>query len=268
MLEILRLLAGTVALRPYVFVFLAVYLFLAAANMGLRRTLLFTVLAYLIAFLCEYSSIHNGFPFGLYHYISDTKDKELWIAGVPFMDSLSFAFLSYISFELAVVLRSPLAVKWSNIKLIEADGVRSSWGTTLLAALLMTYLDIVIDPVALQGDRWFLGKIYYYPDGGSYFGITISNFAGWFFVCAAVVRAFLFLEKRLEKYLGPRKGAFDYPFKALGVAGLYFGILGFNLTMTFLIGEITMGWASAFISLLLLVMLVNHISAQIQLQRR
>ena len=30
--------------------------------MGWRRTALYTVIAYLIAFVCEYSSVHNGFP--------------------------------------------------------------------------------------------------------------------------------------------------------------------------------------------------------------
>src|SRR5437016_13476708 len=103
MVEFLRLFAGTVALRPYVFTFLVAYLFLAVTSMGWRRTLLFTVLAYILAFCCEFSSIHNGFPFGLYYYIPETRNRELWIVGVPFMDSLSFTFLSFVSFELAVL---------------------------------------------------------------------------------------------------------------------------------------------------------------------
>jgi uncharacterized membrane protein len=256
MLEFLRLLAGTVMLRPYVFTFLAVYLFLAITTIGWRRTVLFTTVAYILAFLCEYSSIHNGFPFGLYQYISETKEKELWIAGVPFMDSLSFTFLSFVSFELAVLLRSPLKVNRSDLQVISLEPVRSSWMTTLLAGLLMMYLDIVIDPVALQGEKWFLGKIYYYPNGGSYFGVPISNFIGWFITCVLIVRVYLFL----EKWVTQRSGMLQYRFKGLGAAGLYFGVLGFNLAVTFLIGELMMGWVSSFIGLLMLLLLVNHIS--------
>jgi uncharacterized membrane protein len=256
MLELLKLLGGTVVLRPYVFIFLAVYLVLAITRMGWRRTLLFTAVAYSLAFLCEFSSIHTGFPFGLYHYIPETRDRELWIAGVPFMDSLSFTFLSYISFELAILLRSPLKVSSRDVQLIKVDGIRSSWATTFLAGLMMMYLDIVIDPVALQGERWFLGKIYFYPYGGPYFGVPIANFLGWFFTCVVIIRVFLALENLITNMSGVR----HYPFKGLGAAGLYFGVLGFNLTMTFLIGEVMMGWASSFIGLLLLLLLINHIS--------
>lgn len=257
--EILRLLIGTVLLRPYVFIFLAVYLVLAITGMGWRRTLLYTVLAYIVAFLCEYSSIHNGFPFGLYYYIASTDNQELWIAGVPFMDSLSFTFLSFISFELAIFLRSPLLVRSKDLQIVTLDRVRNSWFTSVLASILMMYLDIVIDPVALQGSRWFLGKIYYYPNGGDYFGVTIANFLGWLFVCFAILRCYLFLERLLARWLGNM--TFRYiPFRGLGGPGLYFGVLGFNLSMTFLIGERTMGWASTFIIFLLLLQCIQHIS--------
>jgi uncharacterized membrane protein len=256
MLEFLRLLGGTVTLRPYVFTFLAVYLFLAITIMGRRRTLLFTAVAYILAFLCEYSSIHNGFPFGLYYYIPETRGQELWIAGVPFMDSLSFTFLSFVSFQTAILLRSPLTIKKWDVQIVTSESVRSSWMTTLLAGLLMMYLDIIIDPVALQGEKWFLGKIYYYPNGGVYFGVPISNFLGWFFTCVVIIRAYLLLEQLIKE----RSGIWHYPFKGLGAVGLYFGVLGFNLTMTFLIGETMMGWVSAFLGLLLLLLILNHIS--------
>lgn len=262
MQEFIRLFIGTVALRPYVFVFFAAYLFLAITSMGWRRTAVFTVLAYVIAFVCEWSSVHNGFPFGLYYYIATTTNQELWVAGVPFMDSLSFTFLSYVSFEMAIVLRSALIVRPFDVQVVLTNRVRRSWFTTFVSALLMMYLDIVIDPVALQGEKWFLGKIYYYPFGGSYFGVTIANFAGWFFVNAAIIRVYLVIERWLETW--DRTGVWYYPLKGLSPAGLYFGILIFNVSVTFWIGEVTMGWASCFISATLLFLLVNHVSQQPQ----
>ena len=48
---------------------------------------------------------------------------------------------------------------------------RTSWPVFLLTAFLFAFIDMVIDPVALRGDRWFLGKIYYYPDPGIHFGV-------------------------------------------------------------------------------------------------
>ena len=100
-MEILGLLYGTVLLRPYVFIFLAFYLAIAVLHMGWARALMFTIVAYLIAFMAEYSSTRNGFPFGFYTYIDLTRHQELWISNVPFMDSLSFTFLSFISYMMA-----------------------------------------------------------------------------------------------------------------------------------------------------------------------
>ena len=70
--------------------------------------MIFTVLAFSIAFLSEYSSIRNGFPFGHYTYLETTRTEELWLANVPFMDSLSFSFLCYISFCMSLLVWSPL----------------------------------------------------------------------------------------------------------------------------------------------------------------
>ena len=101
------LLLGTIVLRPYVFVFLAVYLTIAILNMGLVRSIVFTVLAYTIAFLSEYSSTRIGFPYGFYEYIETTRGQELWISNVPFMDSLSYSFLAYVAYTMALFLWSP-----------------------------------------------------------------------------------------------------------------------------------------------------------------
>jgi putative membrane protein len=258
MIHFLELLLSTVIFRPYVFVFFACYLFLAITHIGRKRAAMYTVLAYAVAFLCEWSSAvaATGFPFGLYYYINHTGDRELWVAGVPFMDSLSFTFLSYVSWELATTLLGRLNASWRDVQVMNGDEVRNRWSTALLAAFLMMYLDIIIDPVALRGDRWFLGKIYYYPDGGSYFGITIANFLGWYFVCFVIVRLFALIEKLVfARASNLKSGVRSYRYKALGAIGLYFGVLGFNLFMTFWIGERELGVVGVIIILPLMVMI-------------
>ena len=105
--EFLTLAWGTLTLRPYVFIFLAVYLVLATWHLGRGRTLIYLILGYLIAFASEYASIHTGFPYGRYIYIPATRGRELWVAGVPFMDSLSYVFLSYASYTLALLALEP-----------------------------------------------------------------------------------------------------------------------------------------------------------------
>ena len=228
-------------LRPYVFVFFAVYLVAAVTRLGWRRTATFTLLAYGVAFAAEFSSTRIGFPFGLYHYIDVTRDRELWISNVPFWDSLSFTFLCYLGWRLGVLLHAPLAIAAGDVQVVETRAIATSWRVCLSGALLMTWLDVVIDPLTVLGDRWFLGRMYYYPKGGVYFGVPLSNFAGWFLVGATTIRLFQLSERRRRSTTARPAGARHVPYAGLLEPSLYLGILAFNLTLTFWIGEPLLG---------------------------
>ena len=242
------LLIGSLLLRPYVFLFLAAFLVAGHRDLGLRRTLLFGAVVWPIVWLAEFCSTRVGIPFGLYHYTGITRGQELYVAGVPFFDSLSFTFLAYAAFCLA---RFALAGRQVSAPAL-----------VLLAGFLMMMLDVVIDPSAVRGDRWFLGRIFYYPDGGVYFGVPLSNFAGWWIVGAASIGVYCCIgglaagsdrgwpgtgargsgpqttdargsgsqttDARVADVRGGRVGA--------GIA-LYYGVLGFNLAVTAWIGE-------------------------------
>ncbi|NIP99983.1 MAG: carotenoid biosynthesis protein [Nitrospinaceae bacterium] len=240
-MEFFELLWGTVLLRPYVFVFLACYLTIATWNMGIRRAVLFTVLAYGIAFLSEYSSTRNGFPYGFYSYIDTTRDRELWIANVPFMDSLSYSFLSYVSYTLSLLLWSPLTRRGWDVQIVPCRDVRHSLRVVMTGAFLFMMLDVVIDPVAFLGDRWFLGQIYTYQEAGEYFNIPLTNFAGWFLVGTAILFSFTRLDAWLERREFRDSGMRPVKAKALLGPGVYFGVLAFNLAVTFYIGETLLG---------------------------
>ena len=72
----------TIVMRPYVFVFFfAAFLLACVPHVGWRKTLTFTVTAYLIAFTSEKLSITIGFPYGWYYYLDTTSHRELWVWG-------------------------------------------------------------------------------------------------------------------------------------------------------------------------------------------
>jgi uncharacterized membrane protein len=247
-MEIISLFWGTILLRPYVFVFLAFYLAIAILNMGIVRSLCFTCLAYLVAFLCEYSSTRNGFPFGFYTYIDTTRDQELWISNVPFMDSLSFSFLIYFSYTLSLLIWAPLKKKGLDIRLGNIQSLKHSLRVILSASILCMFLDVVIDPAAFLGDRWFLGKIYFYREEGEYFHIPLTNFAGWVFVAGVVLSLFSLMDRWLDS-ITPFYSHYQLPAQALLGPGIYFGVLIFNLLVTFYIGELLLGILGTLISL-------------------
>jgi putative membrane protein len=207
--SVLTLLAGTVALRPYVVAFLVAFLAAAGRDLGARRTAGFLLWGWLVAFAAEYASTRVGIPFGLYHYTGDTRRVELFLSNVPAFDSVSFPFLAYAAF---CVARATL-------------GAARRGATVALAGVLMMLLDVVIDPLAVRGDRWFLGRIFYYPAGGVYFGVPLSNFAGWLLVGWAIVGGYVRAESRAPRG-SPMAGV-----------GLYVGVLAFNLALTAWIGE-------------------------------
>ena len=231
--EAIGLFVSTVLLRPYVFLFLALYLWAAAAAIGWRRTALFTAIAWAVAFTAEYSSTRNGIPFGFYSYIPATKGRELWISNVPFMDSLSFTFLAYVSFALAQWLRLP-----NDAGAREVKDVRRSWPVLGLTAFLFMLIDVVIDPLALRGDRWFLGQDLRISKPWHLFWRSTDKLPR---VGCGRVRGYRPVPTARSRPAGRggrRAGGVRPIF--LGAA-LYFLILVFNLCMTFAIGEYLLG---------------------------
>ena len=244
------LLISTIALRPYVFLFLAAFLVGSVVNFGWRTTIIFTVLTYLVALASEWSSVHNGFPFGLYHYIEATRGREIWVAGVPFFDSLSFTFLAFASYSTALLLAAPLYRDGTDLRLLDTWSLRRSPRVWLLAALFMVMVDTVIDPLSVRGERWFLGHIFWYDPPGVHFGVPISNYLGWFLVAVAAIATFALLDTWLSRGgRKPRGVIAGLPSRALLGPLLYCGIVGFGITMLFWIGAPQIGWASLFIYL-------------------
>jgi uncharacterized membrane protein len=213
-------LVGTFQLRPYVFGFLTFFLVAGLRDLGRAQTVTFLVWGGAVALVAELVSTRVGIPFGLYHYTGDTRGAELFLGNVPFFSPLSFPFLAYAAFCLA---RRTLGPGWAATR---TGRVRM----VALSGMLMMLLDVVIDPLAVRGGRWFLGHIFYYPDGGPYFGVPLSNFLGWLVVGWITIGGIVWAQGRRGS------GATDRAGPALGIA-LYYLVLAVNLSVTLWIGE-------------------------------
>jgi putative membrane protein len=240
-MEPLVLFLKTIIFRPYVFLFLAAFLFSAIQLIGWPRTWRFWMVSWGTAFVCEYASTRTGVPFGWYHYNGSTVGQELYLSNIPFMDSLSFSFLLYAAYCLALCFllpedrrngAAPLALRFTLAR-------RTSLTALLLTALLFAWIDMVIDPVALRGDRWFLGKIYYYPDPGVHFGVPLANYIGWAVVGVISSTVYFSWDRRLPAL--PELDPASVTRRLLLGVGLYYGVLAFNLGVTFWIGEALLG---------------------------
>ena len=247
----------TVAHRPYVAGFLLAYLVIGILNRGLVRTLLFLIIGTTVAFLSEFCSIRWGLPYGMYHYLYENMPGELILGGVPVWDSVSYVFMAYASYEAT----SNIWGGWLGSGARRRRNAMSTGGRNprqdpppWLPAIFMTLLDVVTDPLAVRGDRWFLGKIFYYPHGGIYFGVPLSNFAGWFLVGFCIFVLFRIIEKKISSPTPLR-------IPLLGPL-FYLSILLFNLAITFWIGE----WGLGVAGLVILFSLFRKITIDINIR--
>ena len=156
----------TIVSRWYAFAFIAGFFWAASTERGWKRALRFWLIASTVALIFEYTSTHSGFPYGKYEYTGFTRGDELYISNVPFFVPISHAVLMWAGRSIAIVgfrARSRAVIPW-------------------LAALGTVLVDLVVDPVSLHGNQWFLGDMYRWESARGYLGVPIWNFLGWYFV--------------------------------------------------------------------------------------
>ena len=243
-MDLFALILNTVLLRPYVFMFVAAFLFASIQLLGWSRTWRFWLISWTTAFVCEFSSTRNGIPFGWYHYNGATVGQELYISNIPFMVTMSFSYLLYASYCLTHCVLLPVehssAPTQPSVMPLRFDlAVRTGWPALMLTAVLFALVDVVIDPVALRGDRWFLGKIYDYLDPGIHFGVPLTNYLGWFAVGVISLAIYFPIDRRLPPLQPHTNGSTTHRL-LLGV-GIYYAVLVFIISVTFWIGEWHLG---------------------------
>jgi putative membrane protein len=204
-------------------------------------------MSFAASYFCEWSSSgpKGWFPFGHYTYLPTTREEEIWVGHLPFMDFLSFSFLVVAS--LGVVAR----VWGLSLGEVLTRPVKTTWPVFLMSDILFFGIDMVIDPVALRGNRWFLGQIYYYPQGGSYFGVPVANFVGWAVLGLMIMLLWRSLGAMTQ--LLARQTAID----RWGPSFLWLSVYLFNLGIALYRGEFALFLSDLVVLALLILMLIS-----------
>ncbi|MEO7540313.1 MAG: isopentenyl-diphosphate Delta-isomerase [Pyrinomonadaceae bacterium] len=147
-----------------------------AASRWLGRRDAFVLFAVLgvLALAIETLAIATGFPYGHFGY----------------SDLLGYRILGYTPWTVSLA--------WTPLVLAAYAVARTTCGSPVLRialfALLLIVFDLVLDPGAVRLGFWEYG------DGGDYYGVPFTNFAGWIFsgaVAAAVMEVFDYVYKPL-----------------------------------------------------------------------
>lgn len=127
-----------------------------------RGIIIFTLICLLVGNVIENIGVVTGFPFGRYYFVQLMGPK---LFHVPVLLGLAYIGMAYVSFALARTILDLTANSLSSLAII---------AQAFLASCIMTAWDLAQDPVwstVLHGWVW--------RDGGSWFGVPISNYIGW-----------------------------------------------------------------------------------------
>lgn len=177
---------------------------------GLKNSLVFLVVTWVVSNGLEALSIQTGFPFGNYHYTVPT----LMILEVPWIIMVAYFATGYMSWVLAHVLTGQFGTKLKGIHIFLVP---------MIASFIMVMWDVVMDPFNST-----INKNWIWEDGGNYFGVPISNYLGWFFVVFVFYQIFAIY---ISKYDAPGSGLLKSKSYWLEASAIY-GIQSISLLMT------------------------------------
>lgn len=155
----------------FVLTFTAFSLLHAGLMLGRRRLALFFVLSVVISYLMEEVGVRTGWIFGHYHY-GDMLGFKL--GHVPLLIPLGWFMMIYPAWVVARALLREVDVRQPAGMVVLA----------LVAALVMTGWDMVMDPPMAAAGKWV------WEDGGAYFGVPPHNYFGWVLNTFVVYLAF------------------------------------------------------------------------------
>jgi len=141
-----------------------------------RSKAMYLGVASVAAFASEIVGVTTGLVFGSYQY---TGALGFALFNVPIAITAAWIIL--------------LAYVWHSISQLKL-GV---FGGAIVGAAWMTSIDLVIDPLAAGPLSYW-----HWQDGGWYYGIPLSNFAGWFGISFVLL---LFLHRRPLQSAGTKR---------------------------------------------------------------
>ncbi|MCL4504987.1 MAG: carotenoid biosynthesis protein [Chloroflexi bacterium] len=154
---------------------------------GLRRGTLMALSAFLITLGAELLGAASGLPFGRYHYTDQLGPKVLGL--VPLVVPAAWLMMLYPAYETAALL-APLRLR----------GAGRALARMLIAAAAMTAWDISLDPRMVREGNWV------WQNGGGWFGVPLSNYAGWLLTAGLIAALWGWIERREDQSSETRTG--------------------------------------------------------------
>lgn len=184
-----------------------------------RDVLVFAIICVVVSNAFENLSIVTELPFGGYHYSEMLGPK---IFQVPVLIGPAFFSVGYLSWTLArVILRATGEEREGHLM----------FSVPLVAAFVMVAWNLSFDPLAST-----VRQVWIWKEGGSYFGVPVSNFLGWYLTGYVFFQLYAFyLQRRGPDRLARKPQSREFWLQAVVAYGTIAGIVilgAFTVTST------------------------------------
>jgi uncharacterized membrane protein len=174
---------------------------------GLCDMIVFAVICLVVGNAIENVGVLTGVPFGQYHY-SDLLGPKLFL--VPMLIGPAYFGTGYLAWMLARVM------------LEDADQPRlrhSIFTVPLIASFAMASCNLSYDPIVAT-----VRQLWIWKEGGSYFGVPLTNFFGWFLTAYMFFQLYaLYLRHRENGHAANEQQSRGYWLQAVIVYGSIVG---------------------------------------------
>ncbi len=138
-----------------------------------RELAAFAIVCFVISNLFENLSVMYSFPFGGFHHSEATGPR---LFNIPWLATPTYMAMGYISWSVAQVLVG---------RTQPAHWRERVWSASIIAAFVFTMWDLSNDAVFHT-----INKAFFYDHPGPWFGVPMSNFAGWLLTTVLIYGAF------------------------------------------------------------------------------
>jgi carotene biosynthesis associated membrane protein len=134
-------------------------------SLGPALVFFFLIWGSMVGGMSELAGTQTGWPFGAYSYTQWLGPKLL--DHVPYFIPLSWFAMSIVSLDLAARLTHSRVTR------------------VVVASVFMVLWDVALDPAMSRAFPFWV-----YPEGGFFFGMPASNWAGWFLVSLVIMAGY------------------------------------------------------------------------------
>ena len=149
---------------------------------GWFNTVLFIILVFFVSFFSEILGEKTGYIFGGKYKYNHKLTPGPILFNIPLMIPVAWTFLLYLSFNL-----------YCFINQYEPEIITKQQGAFfIIPCLIMVFLDLVLDPIAVDEKRWEWNK------KTLYYNVPLLNFLGWFLISLFILSIFSTFSKPFE----------------------------------------------------------------------